>query len=150
MAGDLSVSSFRTHRRSRSFTRRQGARPDGRAIIPDNGGPAASRAVGGQPGAYLRALGGDQATPDAVLADVPVPQGQRQALAAHRAGRADSDRHGRLLASDARLSADREPLIRIKTALSAPGVCDDLSPQRPTGEGARHRSRHVVLRDHRG
>ena len=79
--------------------------------------------------AQLRAVGGDQATPDTVLADVPVPQRQRQALAAHQAGAADSDRRRRLLTSHARLGADREPLIGVKTAITAPGMPDHPGPQ---------------------
>jgi hypothetical protein len=82
------------------------------------GRAVAARASGEQTAAQLRAVGGDQAAPDTVLADVPVPQRELQALAAHPAGGADSDSRGRLLTSPVRLGADREPLIRIKTLVS--------------------------------
>jgi hypothetical protein len=84
-----------------------------------------------------------------VLADVPVPQRQRQALAAHQAGAADSDRRRRLLTSHARLGADREPLIGVKTAISAPGMPDHPGPQNLIGERAGHRWRHLLVQDHR-
>src|SRR5260221_5410140 len=48
------------------------------------------------PAAQCRAVGGDQAAPDTVLADIPVPQRQVQALGAWQAGGADGDRRGRL------------------------------------------------------
>jgi hypothetical protein len=96
--------------------------------------PVAPVAVWARPVADLRAVGGDQATPDTVLADVPVPQRQRQALAAYQAGRADGDRRGRLLAGLACLGAEREPLVRIKVAASTPGVPGDLGPRGLIGE----------------
>src|SRR5260370_19490521 len=77
------------------------------------------------PAAQDRPFGCDQAAPDTVLAEFPVPQRERQALGAHRAGRADGDRSGRLLASLACLGADREPLVGVKAGVSAPGVPDD-------------------------
>src|SRR5260370_19085211 len=80
------------------------------------------------PAAQGRAFGWDQAAPDTVLADVPVPQGERQALGAYQAGRADSDRSGCLLPSLACLGADREPLVGIEAAVSTPGVPDDPGP----------------------
>ena len=75
-----------------------------------------------------RAFGWDQAAPDTVLADVPVPQGERQALGAYQAGRADGDRSGCLLPSLACLGADREPLVGIEAAVGTPGVPDDPGP----------------------
>jgi hypothetical protein len=50
-------------------------RRDGRGIIPDGGDPAACCLAGGHPAAQSRSVGGDQAAPDTVLADVPVLQG---------------------------------------------------------------------------
>src|SRR5690348_1997586 len=44
-----------------------------------------------------RTLGRDHAAPDAMLANVPVPRRERQALAAHPAVSADGDRSGSLL-----------------------------------------------------
>src|SRR5260370_4402599 len=80
------------------------------------------------PAAQGRAFGWDQAAADTVLADVPVPQGERQALGAYQAGRADSDRSGCLLPSLACLGADREPLVGIEAAVSTPGGPDDPGP----------------------
>src|SRR5215468_3073357 len=54
------------------------------------------------------AVGGDQAAPDTVLADVPVPQRQLQALGAHRAPGADGDRRGGLVSGPGCVDADRE------------------------------------------
>src|SRR5260370_11374832 len=88
------------------------------------------------PAAQGRAFGCDQAAPYAVLADVPVPQGERQALSAYQAGRADGDRSGRLLASLACLGADREPLVGVEAAVSTPGVPDDPGPGALIGERA--------------
>jgi hypothetical protein len=90
-------------------------------------------------GAACRAFGGDQAAPDTVLADIPVPQGQRQALSAHHAGGAHGDRGGRLLAGFAYLRTDREPLVGIKAAARATGVPDNPHPQRPIGAWDDHR-----------
>jgi hypothetical protein len=56
----------------------------GHALAPDDGGPAASAPARRQPAAQLRAVGRHQAAPDTVLADVPAPQRQRQALARTR------------------------------------------------------------------
>ena len=84
--------------------------------------------------AQCRAFGGDQAAPDTVLADIPVPQRKRQAWGSHQAGRADGDGGGRLLASLARLGTDREPLVGIKAAISAPGVPDDPGPRGLIGD----------------
>src|SRR5260370_36419825 len=80
------------------------------------------------PAAQGRAFGWDQAAADTVLADVPVPQGDRQALGAYQAGRADGDRGGCLLPGLACLGADREPLVGIEATVSTPGVPDDPGP----------------------
>jgi hypothetical protein len=77
-----------------------------------------------------RAFCGDQATPNTVLADIRVPERQRQALSAYQAGGADGDRGGGLLAGLAYLHAEREPLVGIKVAASTTGVPDDRPPQR--------------------
>ena len=113
------------------------ARPAGRAVL-----------AGGQPGAQPRAIGGDQATPDTVLADAPVPQRQLQAVAAYQAARAHRDRSGRFLTRPARLDVDREPRIGIQAAVSAPGVPGDPSRERPFGQPAsrRRRCRNPVRR----
>jgi hypothetical protein len=50
-------------------------RRDRRVIILGDGDPAACRLAGGHPAAQSRPVGGDQAAPDPVLADVPVLQG---------------------------------------------------------------------------
>jgi hypothetical protein len=78
--------------------------------------------------AQRRPVGGDQAAPDTVLADIPGPQRQFQALRAHRAGGADGDRRGRLVAGLACFCTDREPLVGIEGAVSAAGVPDDPGP----------------------
>ena len=90
-------------------------------------------------GAACRAFGGDQAAPDTVLADIPVPQRQRQALGAHHAGGAHGDRGGRLLAGFVYLHTDREPLVGIQAATRATGVPDNPHPQRPIGAWDGHR-----------
>jgi hypothetical protein len=84
--------------------------------------------------AQRRPVGGDQAAPDTVLADIPGPQRQFQALRAHRAGGADGDRRGRLVAGLACFRTDREPLVGIEGAVSAAGVPDDPGPQGPIGD----------------
>jgi hypothetical protein len=76
------------------------------------------------PAAQSRSVSGDQAAPDTVLADVPVLQGQGQAVAAYWAGRADSDRRGCFLAGPAGVGADREPLIGIEAGIRTLGVPD--------------------------
>jgi hypothetical protein len=82
---------------------------------------------GGEPSAAQRGpVGRDEAAPDAVLADCPVPQRQLQARAAHGAGRADSDGAGRLAASCFRFSADREPFVGIHSAISTSRLSGDL------------------------
>ena len=82
------------------------------------------------PTAQFRAVGGDQAAPDAVLADVPVLQREVQALAAHPAGGADCDRRGRLPTSLARLGGT-------VSVLSPPGNGTDLHVQLPADPMAR-------------
>ena len=82
-------------------------------------------------------LGGDQAAPNTVLTDIPAPQRQRQALDAYHA---DGDGRGRLLASLVGLHTDREPVVGIEVAVSAPGVPDDLLGQRLIGEPTGRRS----------
>ncbi len=74
-----------------------------------------------------------------MLADIPVPQRQRQALGAHHAGGAHGDRGGRLLAGFAYLHTDREPLVGIQAAARATGVPDNPHPQRPIGAWDGHR-----------
>src|SRR5260370_10651608 len=86
------------------------------------------------PPAQGRVFGCDQAAPDAVLADVPVPQRECQALGSYLAGRADGDRSGCLLASLACLGTYREPLVGIEVTVSAPGVPDDPGPRGLIGE----------------
>jgi hypothetical protein len=86
------------------------------------------------PAAQCRAVGGDQAAPDTVLADIPVPQRQFQALGAYQAGGADRDRRGRLVAGLVCFRTDREPLVGIEGAVSAAGVPDDPGPQGLIGE----------------
>jgi hypothetical protein len=135
--------------RARRTARRLTSSHYPRAAPFRSAGPRDSRAVGGQPGPQSRAIGGDQATPDTVLADVPLPQRQHQALAAHQAASADSDRSGRLLARPAWLSTEREPLIGIQTAISTPGVPGDPSRQRPIGQPARRQRSYQIRRDHR-
>ena len=80
------------------------------------------------PAAQCRAFGGDQAAPDAMLADIPVPQRELQALGVYQAGGADGDRRGRLPAGLVCLHTDREPLVGVKAAVGAPGVLDDPGP----------------------
>lgn len=75
-----------------------------------------------------RTLGRDHAAPDAMLANIPVPQRERQALAAHRAVLADGDRSGSLLPGLLRPRADREPHISVEAAFRAPGLPDDSRP----------------------
>src|ERR1700745_391529 len=66
--------------------------------------------------------------PDAMLADLPVPQRQLQAFGAYQAGGADGDGCGRLPAGLVCLHTDREPLVGVKAAVSAPDVPDDPGP----------------------
>jgi hypothetical protein len=80
------------------------------------------------PAAQCRAFGWEQAAPDAVLADIPVPQRERQAWDAYQAGRADGDRSGRFMARLVRLGTDREPLVGVKAAVSALGVHEEPGP----------------------
>jgi hypothetical protein len=72
-------------------------------------------------------------------ATIPVPQRQLQALGAYQAGGADGDRRGRLPAGLVCLHTDREPLVGVKAAVSAPGVPDDPGPQGLIGERDGHR-----------
>src|SRR5258708_1997384 len=64
-----------------------------------------------------------------MLADIPVPQRQLQALGAYQADGADGNRRGRLPAGLVRLHTDREPPVGVKAAVSAPGVPDDPGPR---------------------
>jgi hypothetical protein len=113
-------------------------RPIGRvtsAVIP---GPSRPRhradCAGVLPAAQCRAVGGDHTAPDTVLADIPRPQRQFQALGAYKAGDADGDRRGRLVAGLACFRTGREPLVGIEAAVSAAGVPDDLGPQGLIGQ----------------
>jgi hypothetical protein len=81
------------------------------------------------PAAQCRAVGGDHTAPDTVLADIPRPQRQFQALGAYKAGDADGNRRGRLVAGLACFRTGREPLVGIEAAVSAAGVPDDPGPQ---------------------
>src|SRR6185437_4017719 len=110
-------------------------RQNGRLAL-DDGGLAATIVVDGQPAAQPRAVGRDQAAPDAVLGDVPVPKRQRQALATYQAASADSDRSRCFLAGFDRLGADREPCVGMKAAVGTSGVPDDPAPQPPVGKRA--------------
>src|SRR5215468_7359341 len=92
-----------------------------------------------------RAVGCDQATPDTVLADVPVPQRQRSASRAYQATSADGGRGGWLVAGVGWLGADREPLAGMKAAASTAGIPGDLRPHgmsghRVDGKAASHGS----------
>src|SRR5258706_12717173 len=80
------------------------------------------------PAAQCRAVGGDQAAPDTVLADIPVPQRQFQALGACQAGGADGDRRGRLAAGLGWFRADRGPMGGVAGAVRAAGVPVDPGP----------------------
>src|SRR5215475_9297667 len=108
----------------------------GRTIIAGTTVVLWSAVVRGQLVAQSRAVGGDHASPDAVLADVPVPQRQLRALGAYRATGADGDRRSRLVAGPGWLDAGREPLVGIKTAVRAAGVPDDPGPQGIAGHRA--------------
>jgi hypothetical protein len=82
---------------------------------------------GGEPSAAQRGtFGWDEAAPDAMLTDCPVPQRQLQACVAHGAGRADSDRAGRLATGGLRVDADGKPFVGIKGAISALSLARDL------------------------
>src|ERR1700741_2536773 len=63
------------HRTSRPLFAIVAPRRDRRVIILGDGDPVACRLAGGHPAAQSRPVGGDQAAPDPVLADVPVLQG---------------------------------------------------------------------------
>src|SRR6266481_3338604 len=78
----------------------------------------------------VRAVGCDQAAPDTVLANVPVPQRQLQALGPYGTTGADGDRGRCLVAGPGRLDTDRVPLVGVKAAVSAPGL-----PGAPGTEG---------------
>ena len=96
-------------------------------VVPVNWSPGLpARSMGGVAGCVCRvcvqqaaqghALGGDHATPYAVLADIPVPKRQREALGAHRARCADGDRRGRLVTGLPDLHVYRKPVFGIKRA----------------------------------
>src|SRR5262249_26482565 len=89
--------------------------------------------------AQLSAVGGDQTAPDTMLADVPVPQRQLQALGTHRAAGADGDGRGRLVPGPGCVETDWEPFVGGKAAVSAPGVPGDPGPQRIIGQRRFHR-----------
>jgi hypothetical protein len=76
----------------------------------------------------------DEAAPDTVLADGPLPQRELEARAAHRAGRADGDGPGGLAAGGLGVGTDREPCVGIKTAISASRLTGDLRMHRPVGQ----------------
>jgi hypothetical protein len=81
-------------------------RPGGRHLThPFAGGPAAAQSP---------TFGWHEATPNAMLTNIPMPQRQFQALGAYRTGHADGDRGVRLAAGDLRPGTDREPVIGIK------------------------------------
>ena len=103
---------------------------DGGTIIPETAGPR--RPPGGQAAAQSRAVGCDQPAPHTVLADIPMPQRQHQALAPDQATGADRDRSGGLLARPGRIHADREPLVRVKPAISTSAIPDHLGRQSTT------------------
>ena len=63
-----------------------------------------------------------------MLANIPVPQRELQALRSYRAGRADRDRGRCLAAGDLRAGANRKPLVRMKGAISAPRLPGDRGP----------------------
>jgi hypothetical protein len=120
---------------ARSAGRRAGPVPSPgvtgcRGSVPDaivDGQGAAVFVRGGEPSAAQRGpVGRDEAAPDAVLADCPVPQRQLQTRAAHGAGRADSDGPGRLAAGCLRFGADGEPFVGINSAISASRLSGDL------------------------
>src|SRR5215467_12129910 len=70
------------------------------------------------------------AAPDAVLADVPVPQRQLRVLGAYQATGAGGDRRGRLAASLGWLDADREPLAGVEAAVRAAGLPNHSGPHK--------------------
>src|SRR5260370_12613389 len=91
----------------------------------------------------VRAVGCDQAATAPVLADVPVPQRQLQALGPYGATGADSDRGRCLVAGLGWLDTDRVPPVGVKVAVSAPGLPGDPGPQGiigqpPDGKAAGH------------
>jgi hypothetical protein len=96
------------------------------------------RGVAGRVRAHYRAqcrtFGGDEAAPDAVLADVPVPERERQARVAYRAAGADGDRRGCFLTGLLDPHAHGEPLFGIMAAVRAAGMPDDAGPQGLVGE----------------
>jgi hypothetical protein len=63
-----------------------------------------------------------------MLADVPVPQRQFQALGARRTGHTDRDRAGGLAAGYFLVETDRKPFVRIKGAASAQGLTGHSFP----------------------
>ena len=118
------------HRASRPFT---GALPPGGCPPLPRPRQSLSRRVRRgprpAPAAQLRAVGCDQPAPHAVLADIPMPQRQHQALALDQATGAHRDRSGGLLARPARINADREPPVRVKAAIGTPAMPDHPGPQ---------------------
>jgi hypothetical protein len=100
--------------------------------------PAIFVRVGKPSAAQRRTFSRDKAAPDAMLADSPPPQRQLQARGAHGAGRADSDRAGRL-----RFGTDRKPFVGIERAIGALRLPHDLGAQRPIGQLRLSRSRRA-------
>src|ERR1700677_2197248 len=90
--------------------------------------------AGGPLAAQVRSVGGDEAAPDTVLADVPVPQRQLQALGPDGATSADGDRGRCLVARLGWLDTERIPLVGVKAAVSAPGLPGDPGPQGTVGQ----------------
>jgi hypothetical protein len=107
----------RRHRRRRSAQRRAGDIVSWRAGLA--GAPRAAQG---------RTVCRHEAAPDTVLANIPVPQRELQALCSYRAGRADRDRGRCLAAGDLRAGANRKPLVRMKGAISAPRLPGDRGP----------------------
>jgi hypothetical protein len=70
--------------------------------------------------AQSHALGNDKAAPDAMLANIPVPQRQLQTLGAYRAGHADGDSARGFAAGYFLVRTDWKPFVRIKGPVSAP------------------------------
>jgi hypothetical protein len=130
----LAVAVLATAGQAGSLARRDSLR----GSVPDaihHGQDAAIFMRRGEPSAAQRGtFGRDEAAPDTVLADCPMPQRQLQACAAHGTGPADSDGAGRLAAGCLRFSADREPFVGIKSAIGASRLPGDLGAQRPIGQ----------------
>jgi hypothetical protein len=78
--------------------------------------------------AQSHALGDDKAAPDAVLADIPVPQRQLQALGAYRAGQADVDSARGFAAGYFLVRTDWKPCVGIKGSVSAPRLAGHCLP----------------------